>query len=262
MKNLKLLVYNIAHGRGLSPYQGWHSERKIRLNLKKIANMFKTINPHIIALQEVDEYSHWNKHLNLLEIMQTEANYPVSFLGVNRKRVNARPLVYGNGVLSKYPIGFRENVPFGKTLVGGKGFLYVEIDVGKNIIPLINLHLDFLSRKQRVLQIEEVVKYIIERNKKPCVGGEFIEPIICGDFNTHSERQADAVLHLSHFLKKFSGYQLLPQGEKTFPAFFPYKTLDFIFLPARCEVKKCEVLKIYLSDHRPVVVEFSINSGI
>ncbi|MFI5206091.1 MAG: endonuclease/exonuclease/phosphatase family protein [Candidatus Paceibacterales bacterium] len=257
MKNLKLLVYNIAHGRGLSPYQGWHSERKIRLNLKKIANLFKAIDPHIIALQEVDEFSHWNRHLNLLEIMQTEANYPVSFLGVNRKRVNYRPLVYGNGVLSKFPIGFRENVSFGKTLIGGKGFLYVEFEVGGKVIPLINLHLDFLSKKQRVLQIEEVVKYIIERNKNT-QDGEHLEPIICGDFNTHSGRQADAVLHLGKFLKQFSDYQLLPQGEKTFPAVFPYKTLDFIFLPARCEVKRCEVLKIYLSDHRPVVVEFGL----
>lgn len=64
--SLRILTFNIAHGRGLSLYQGWHREGTIRRNLDAIAQVIRSSQADIVALQEVDQSSHWNAHLDLL----------------------------------------------------------------------------------------------------------------------------------------------------------------------------------------------------
>ncbi len=257
-QTLKLLTFNIAHGRGLSLYQGFHSERVIRRNLSRIAGLLAESDADIVALQEVDESSHWNKHLNLAQLIQEESGYAHAQIGVNTRRGGGKPLAYGNAILSRHPVHFWENSPFGNATLGEKGFLYVEMDVAGHSVPLINLHLDFRSRKRRVWQVERVVQYIRER---PCPRDHErgVAPIICGDFNSRSSPDGDAVNHLFQTVMDDHGdYTLHPQGAKTFPAHWPRKAIDFVFLPRPYRLVKESVLKSYLSDHLPVLVEFEI----
>ena len=51
---IRFLTLNIAHGRGLSSYQGFHGVKGIERNLLRISHLFKREAPDIIALQEVD----------------------------------------------------------------------------------------------------------------------------------------------------------------------------------------------------------------
>ena len=64
---LRLLTLNIAHGRGLSTYQGFHRARGIERNLLRIARLLDREGPDIVAMQEVDEDSHWNQRIHLLD---------------------------------------------------------------------------------------------------------------------------------------------------------------------------------------------------
>lgn len=258
VKAIRILTFNIAHGRGLSFYQGFSSEVKIRRNASKIARLIRASGASIVALQEVDEDSHWNRNVNLLRVIQEESGYPYAEIGIHNRREGERPLAYGNALLSKYPVHLWENNPFGQATLGEKGFLYAVVDIDGHPLPVINLHLDYRSRKRRIEQVEQIIAYLCER---PHPGRETpLVPIICGDFNSGSRRVDDAVSHLFRFVQNHGDYRLYPEGSRTFPAHFPSRGIDFILLPAPYHRIRCQVLKSYLSDHRPVLLEF-VNGG-
>ena len=258
MAHLRLITYNIAHGRGLSLYQGMTRTVRVRYNLLRIARVLRTFGADVVALQEVDFDSHWNGRFDLLEFLREKAWFKYACQGVNTVRSGKKPLRYGNGILSKKPIGEWGNHPFGNAQLGEKGFLYVWIDLGNAWLPLINLHLDFRSKARRLAQLEQVTAFIrkLERpeGEKPA-----LMPLICGDFNVSRASQTDAVRLLLNFLAQRGGYDLFPQGKgcRTFPSFFPTRTLDFIFVPKTVKVERCEVLPLHLSDHRPVMIDLS-----
>ena len=256
-RKLRIMTLNIAHGRGLSTYQGFHAARGIERNLRKIAHLLQHEAADIVAMQEVDEDSHWNKRIHLLDFLRHEAGYAHSHLGVNNRRTGRLPLSYGNGVLSRYAIEHADNQPFGEAVLGEKGFLYTEIALPNGHLPIVNLHLDFRSRQRRVDQIEKLINYLEARHMEK--GGEvYFSPIICGDFNSRATKQRDAVRHLINYLEQHCAYQLMPSGGKTFPSLLPTHGLDFIFVPPSFRVTHCEVLRSYVSDHRPVVVELEV----
>lgn len=254
---LRVLTLNIAHGRGLSPYQGLHSAGVIERNLQRIEQLLQREQPEIVALQEVDADSHWNRRIHLLEYLAREAKYPHSYLAIHNRREGRRPLAYGNGILSRFSLENPDTHAFGEAPIGEKGFLYCEIALPGGHLPVVNLHLDFRSRKRRIEQIERLIHYLEERHNKK--GGEtYFSPLICGDFNSRATAQRDAVRHLVDYLQGHCAYRLLPEGGRTFPSVLPTHGLDFIFVPPSFRVRRCQVLKSYVSDHRPVLVDLEI----
>jgi endonuclease/exonuclease/phosphatase family metal-dependent hydrolase len=256
--NLRLMTLNIAHARGLSPYQGFHSAKSIERNLNRIAYLLRRVDADLVALQEVDEDSHWNKRIHLLNVLQEASHYSHSYLGVHNRRAGRLPLAYGNGLLTKFPIRRAEHQAFGQALLGEKGFLCAELETDQGILPLINLHLDFRSRLRRIEQVESLIQFLEEKHytsdKKP-----HFSPIICGDFNARQGKPADAVRHLFRYLLESLDYQLFPKKKsRTFPSIFPTHGIDFFFVPQSYEVTNCEVLRSFVSDHRPVLLELKL----
>jgi len=261
MPRLSLVTFNIAHGRGLSLYQGFHTARGIELNLARIGRLLADSGADIVALQEVDEDSHWNRRINLFEALRRETGLPHACLGVNTRRWGRKPLAYGNAILSRHPVGLWENNPFGAASLGEKGFLYAEVNIGGHALPLINLHLDYRSRARRIEQVEKVIEFLRARPAPGGPGVRPLAPIICGDFNTHSRRVGDAVRHLFTALLSHGDYEIWPPPKaKTFPAHLPSRGLDFILLPRPYRALRCEVLKCYLSDHCPVLLEIEFEA--
>ncbi|MCB1691242.1 MAG: endonuclease/exonuclease/phosphatase family protein [Pseudomonadales bacterium] len=254
MTNLRLITFNIAHGRGLSLYQGFHSARYIEQNLRKITKVLNDAEADFVAMQEVDEDSYWNKNINLLDVIRRETEYHHSYIGINNTRSGPQNLSYGNAILSRHPISTRHNQPFAQTRIGGKGFLYAEIAIGSAIVPIVNIHLDFRSRMRRVEQIEQVITFI--ESQSGVNGNGRFQPIVCGDFNCPARREGDAVHRLFDYLERDKHYTLLPEKARTFPAYFPTRTIDFVFMPHRYRIRHARVLPVYVSDHRPVLVEF------
>ena len=257
MHPFRIVTYNIAHGRGLSPYQGFNSHVSIRRNALKIAHLLERLKPDVVALQEIDEDSHWNGRFNVLEYLREHTGLPFSIMGVNSQRTGIKPLSYGNAVLSRYPFGAWENVSFGRSEIGGKGFLFAEIDVGRgHVVPLVNLHLAFASRRMRLLQAEAVSDYLSNKYQHRQADW-LVPPILCGDLN-NSSRRPDATAALYEYFQRHGEYTLHPEKARTFPSPFPSRALDFVFLPPACREPKSEVLRTMLSDHRPVVVDFKL----
>ena len=66
------------------------------------------------------------------------------------------------------------------------------------------------------------------------------------------------VAHLFKYLEDQCAYQIYPKNGRTFPSLLPIHGLDFILVPPSYRVMRCEILRCYVSDHRPVVVDLEI----
>jgi len=259
MARLRFITLNIAHGRGTMPiHQGLRSTARIRANLLKIAALIKRLGADIVALQEVDENSRWNGSFNHLTFLSEHCGLPFTAIGLTNQRAGAYPLNYGNAVMSRWPVMHAETHTFGRRQLGDKGFLYAEIELepGRHL-PVISLHLHHTSRVQRLAQADILMKFMTTRAIKR--GGRWVAPpILCGDFNNPPHRP-DATAMLLGFCEQANNYTLLPKLGRTFPAALPAFALDFVLLPGECRPVHSEVVKCYLSDHRPVLVDFDLD---
>jgi len=256
MLRLRLLTFNIAHGRGLTPIQGFTSSRKLRANLRKIGHLINKHEPDVVALQEIDQNSRWAGNFDHLEYLKLHTGYQHSIFGINNRRGGLINLSYGNAFLSRHPIIEAENIVFGTRTVGEKGFLYVELDVGGIRVPVLNLHLHYRSRVHRFRQIERIMDYVADKHEHRS-DHWYMPPIVCGDLN-NSAHLPDATAELLRYFSLHGDYSLHPLGGLTFPSPLPSRGLDFVFLPPACHEVKCEVVRSFLSDHRPVLVDFAL----
>lgn len=256
MPRLRLVTFNIAHGRGLTPIQGLTSARKLRLNLRKISALLDRLAPDVVALQEVDECSRWAGNFDHLDYLRVHGGFPYSVFGINNRRTGLLNLSYGNALLSRHTISHAETVVFGRGSVGEKGFLFAEIEVDGRRVPVVNLHLHFGSRAQRLRQIDRLLAWLRDQHRLRRHAWS-VGPIVCGDFNTPSTGD-DATASLLSHLADYGDYELHPALMPTFPSPLPRRALDFVFLPAGCRLVSCEVVKSLLSDHRPVLVEVEL----
>jgi endonuclease/exonuclease/phosphatase family metal-dependent hydrolase len=257
MPRLRLVTFNIAHGRGLTPIQGLTSPRKLRVNLRGIATLLGRLQPDVVAMQEIDEHSRWAGNFDHLDYLRVHAKFPHAVFGINNRRTGLLNLSYGNAFLSHHPLLKTETVVFGSRRVGEKGFMFAEIEVAGRRIPIINLHLHAASRVQRMRQLGLLTGWLQERLRRDSAGWA-MPPVICGDFNnSHTRDDATAAL-LSH-LSDYSEYVMYPQTGGTFPSPMPRRRLDFVFLPAECRRVQCRVLRTLLSDHCPVLAEFTVD---
>jgi endonuclease/exonuclease/phosphatase family metal-dependent hydrolase len=256
MPQLSLLTFNIAHGRGLSPIQGLTTARMIRNNLLKISKLLQRLGPDVVALQEIDECSRWAGNFDHLDYLRLHAGYPYAVFGINNRRKGLLNLCYGNAFLSKHPIVEAETIVFGQSKVGEKGFLFVEIDVGGQRVPFVNLHLHYRSKEHRFVQTDRLLAWLRDKQKERRATWA-VPPIVCGDLNNPGHG-SDATASLLSHLSDYGDYILHPKVGRTFPSPLPSRLLDFVFLPHGCTEVKSHVVRSFLSDHRPVMVEFAI----
>jgi endonuclease/exonuclease/phosphatase family metal-dependent hydrolase len=207
--SFKLITLNIAHGRGPILHQGLVKQKTILKWLGKIIELLVDFQPDIVALQEIDEDSRWNGNLDLLEYLRERAGFPFAAYGMHNRHHGKYQLNYGNAFLSKHPIVAEEVVAFDQKRIGSKGFLYCRCDTPLGSLDFINLHLDFKSRKNRLVQCHEIKKFIL--NKEMEYGVDFrMQPIVLGDFNAQMKNQLDAARFLLEEVAAHSHYRSYP----------------------------------------------------
>ncbi|MDE3084191.1 MAG: endonuclease/exonuclease/phosphatase family protein [Verrucomicrobiota bacterium] len=257
MSRLRIVTFNIAHGRGLAPISGLASKRRLHARLRKIARLLERLKPDVVALQEIDENSRWAGSFDHLEFLREHAGFPHAVFGIHNRRVGRVQLNYGNAFLSRHPILEWESMAFGQRRIGEKGFLFAELDIQGRRVPIVNLHLHFGSRGRRLRQLDQLIIYLDEKRRRRHVHWQ-VPPILCGDLNNPSHTR-DATASLLDYFLRHGRYTLHPEpGVPTFPSPWPHRSLDFVFLPPSCIETQCKVIPSFLSDHRPVMVEFSL----
>ncbi len=239
------MTFNIAHGRGVALFQFPLTKSRSQAILDKIAAMIKLEKPDIIALQEVDQNSWWNGRFNQAAYLAKKAGYPYYRIGLNCKGRGWFSLNYGNAILSRYPIARSENNPFGPHKLGQKGFLFCEIQTPHyGLLPVVSIHLDYKTSKNRVLQAKQVVNFF--KKKKSL-------PFLMGDFNSNNTQGEGLTYILNHL--RYTKREIYPQKGNTFSIYYLNKRLDHILVPPGWKGISCSILSARLSDHLPVLVD-------
>jgi endonuclease/exonuclease/phosphatase family metal-dependent hydrolase len=160
---MKIVTYNIQWGKGLDG----------RVDLDRIARIVADCD--IVALQEVERHwralEHPDEVARLAELLPRHHHVYGVAVDVDGSRVapdgrvTHRRRQYGNLVLSRWPIGATRTLPLPKYPVHGHvndQSIAIEAVIMHPARPfrVYCTHLNFLSRRQRLLQIAELLRFI------------------------------------------------------------------------------------------------------
>ncbi|MCG8511355.1 MAG: endonuclease/exonuclease/phosphatase family protein [Rhodospirillales bacterium] len=228
---LRVLTYNIHHGRGMDN----------RIDLPRIAKVIKDLKPDVVLLQEVDKKTQRSggvdqaAKLGELTGMKHAYGKAMEFQGGE----------YGQAVLSHHDLTSTKVV----ALPADKGFepraalaATIEPKGFGEPVMIIGTHLDHAETKQRLKQI----KVINEQ-----WGSATMPTILAGDLNAKPGSEEIKQL-LTRWTDPANGNKL-----PTYPSIDPRVRIDFIlYRPAnRFEMVEVEVIEgVRASDHCPVMM--------
>jgi endonuclease/exonuclease/phosphatase family metal-dependent hydrolase len=234
---LRVLCYNIHHAEGV--------DRK--LDVPRIAELIKSVEPDLVALQEVDRATERTNKVDQPAELARLTGLHVAFGG----NIRFQGGDYGNAVLSRLPISRTKNHQLPRFDDGEqRGVLEVEVKMPNNAGALLFLatHLDHRAGdRERVASAKAINAIVAGRASQPAV--------LAGDLNdvlgSETLRQFETVWARAN-------KQQLP----TIPVAQPTRQIDFIlFRPAdRWRVIEVHVLdESVASDHRAIfaVLDYS-----
>lgn len=226
---LRVLSYNIHHGEGI--------DRK--LDLPRIAKVILSVNPDVVALQEVDQKAKRTGEVDQPTEIAELTNMQVAF-GANIELQGGH---YGNAILSKFPIAdFRNHLLPNLNDGEQRGVLAAKIRVpGVNHeLTVLGTHFDHRrDDRERVLSAKKVNSLFADGPRAA---------ILMGDFNDTIGSQTLALMEENW---KRTNVDAMP----TVPVTKPRKQIDFVFVrPAgKWSVVETRVLdEAVASDHRPI----------
>jgi endonuclease/exonuclease/phosphatase family metal-dependent hydrolase len=243
---LRLVIYNIryATGTGLGFHLPLPGAGYLRSNPRVLASLTEFLrrqDADVIGLIEVDTGSVRSGMVNQAERIATslghystyECKYGTSsvnnFLPIVRKQANAflaAPRVHGER-FHYFDSGIKR--------------LIIELELEDVCVFLVHLSLKYRHRQYQLRYLHELV----EKSTKPV--------IVAGDFNTFWG---------THELYLFMRAARLTSANvaniPTYPAKAPRVELDFVLVSEQIEVTSLQVPDVHLSDHRPVVCDFTV----
>ena len=234
-RTLRVATYNIHRCRGLDG----------RTNPSRIADVIRSIEPDVIALQEViGAGPHSPGHAE-------ELGAQLGMGWVMAPTRHLRGALFGNVVLSRLPIGHHSQYDLSWKTCEPRCAQRVDISVGDDVLHLYNVHLGtaLLERRHQAGRLSAILH---DRR----VG---VPKIVLGDFNEWMRGLATAML--TERLRSIDLRAHL-RRRRTYPGVFPVLHLDHIYYEGKVEVTKLELPRtrasLMASDHLPLVAELKI----
>lgn len=228
---LRVLTYNIHHAEGIDG----------KLDLARIARVIESVDPDLVALQEVDQRVERTKAVDQPAELARLTGLEVVF-GANIELQGGH---YGNAVLSRLPIRRHENHKLPCFDDGEqRGVLEVEFELPGHSQPLALLatHLDHRpDHRERIASAEAINKLIADRLDQPA--------ILAGDLNATADSPPLAVIW-----KQWQNTSR--QMQPTIPVARPARQIDYILVrpEARWHIMETKVLdEAIASDHRALL---------
>jgi endonuclease/exonuclease/phosphatase family metal-dependent hydrolase len=237
--DLRVATYNIHRGRGM--------DRRVRL--ERIMAVLATIDPDVVALQEV------------VGPGLTSAGHAEQLgaaLGMGWVMAPTRELrrhQFGNVILSRHPIREHARIDLSWKTCEPRGAQRVAVDLGPaGLLHIYNVHLGTALLERRY-QAPRLAEWIHDRR---VVGPR----IVLGDFNEWGRGMVADVL-----AERLNSVDLYPhlRRRRTYPGFFPVLHLDHIYFSGHVEIRRVELprsrLALVASDHLPLVADVRIGEG-
>jgi endonuclease/exonuclease/phosphatase family metal-dependent hydrolase len=237
-RTLRVATYNIHRSRGLDG----------RTNPARIAEVIRSIDPDVIALQEVIGAGPASKG-------HAEEIGALAGMGwVMAPTRHLRGSLFGNVVLSRHPITHHAQYDLSWKTCEPRCAQRVDISFGDDTLHLYNVHLGtaFLERRHQAGRLTAILH---DRR----VG---VPKVVLGDFNEWMKGLATSLL--SERLQSIDLRKHL-RRRRTYPGVFPVLHLDHIYYDGKVEVEKLELprtrLALMASDHLPLVAELRVKFG-
>ena len=219
---LRVATYNIHQGFDVSG----------RPSLDAIADVLESEQPQIVALQEVPRGWAVNGSVDALSWLSER-------LGMEAAWGPAADPLWGNAVLSRYPIVAVENrpMPNNGTLRFDRAYLVVTIAVSGERIQVVATHLHHVQQEpqQRLPQVRALLN-----------GIDWTHPtILLGDLNAQPHDEEVQLLTQSGLLTSASP---IP----TYPAERPRRQIDYILATDHFVLNEVRAIQTTASDHLPL----------
>lgn len=237
--DLRVVTYNIHRCRGM--------DRRVRP--ERIAALLATIDPDIVALQEVMGPGLASAgHIEELG----------AALGMGWIMAPARELrrhQFGNVVLSRFPIRDHAQIDLSWKTCEARCAQRVAVDLGAaGTLHVYNAHLGTALLERRY-QAPRLAEWVSDRR---VVGPR----ILLGDFNEWGRGLVADIL-----AERLNSLDIFPhlKRRRTYPGFFPVLHLDHIYFAGPIEIRRVELprsrLALVASDHLPLVADISVGAG-
>ena len=231
-KNIRVLAYNIKHGRGNDNV----------VDLQRIATVVQRLNPDVVALQEIDNTVQRSGNVDeakkLAELTGLRHHAFGSFFDFQGGQ-------YGMAIISRYPLSDVKNLrlPDGAE---PRTSLIATV-AAPQPFRLASVHF-YRTEQERLAQSKTLLEFL-DDEELPC--------IVAGDFNSQPD---------SAVLKLFSEWKIPSKGDDhfTFSSHQPKIEIDFImFRPSTAfEVRQIDVVhEPVASDHRPLTIDLISDSN-
>jgi len=234
-RTLRIATYNIHRCRGLDG----------RTNPSRVADVIRSIEPDVIALQEVvGAGPHSPGHVE-------ELGAQLGMGWVMASTRHLRGALFGNVVLSRHPIIHHAQYDLSWKTCEPRCCQRVDIAFGDDTLHLYNVHLGtaFLERRYQAGRLSAIVHD--RRIAQP--------KVVLGDFNEWMRGLATTLL--TERLQSIDLRSHL-RRRRTYPGVFPVLHLDHIYYDGRVEVVKLDLPRtrraLMASDHLPLVAELKI----
>lgn len=231
MTTLRIITFNIRHGRGLDE----------QIDLDRTAALIRASGADIALLQEVDNATRRSGGVDQAAALAEKTALPYHGFGRNITYAGGG---YGNAILSRFPLGSVSNhlLPRLPVTTEQRGALFAEVQIGEHRITLINTHYP-LTRLERC----SATRYLLGLIGK--VSGPLI---LGGDLN--AEDTAPEIISLRSALIDPAPLPAAP----TFPADVPTSRIDYLLYRGPDVTTSFAVLETLVSDHRPVLMELAL----
>ncbi|MGA0369174.1 MAG: endonuclease/exonuclease/phosphatase family protein [Kiritimatiellia bacterium] len=265
---LRILTYNIAHGRGSAlgaenTEGGTEEERRERLI--RIGNEIQALGVDFVFLQEVDFNTWWSHNVDQAAVIAEAAgfDYVVRQRNFDTGLPGFRRYDFGNALLSRLPVSEVQRLrlpPYSELeslFAGNHDALLATLQLsGEEQVVVMGLHLEVRSEETRVGAAEEVIRYQRQESRPM---------IVLGNLNSTPPGMPDAETSVSgqnavELLESFGGFQRRPsRGQAThhdftFPSVAPRRCIDWIMPDRNWRIQEYRVVHgMQESDHLPVL---------
>ncbi len=292
---LKVASYNIQYGIGLNGNRTDALRRKDFYDrLERLAEVLKEIDADIVFLQEVDFYARRSQFFDQGSVLAEKAGYPYLAEAPHWKRKLFPfwngiwgPLNHGLCVLSRFPLIENEarvfehpqEAPFYvRWIYSPHGAQRAVVQVGKEKITLLNVHLEPWAQKTREKSVKNLVEWIKELPGPILLGGDFNAiPPEAPEKTVYNLEDAPWFIDKNQWkiekdttikaIRELGFSEAIPEAEYlqneeaafTYPADSPKQKIDYLFAGKGAKILKGWVFKEsgIASDHLPIVANVS-----
>lgn len=243
---IKVITFNIAHGKGLDGI----------VNIERQAEVIKEYKPDIVFLQEIDMYTKRAGETNQIREISKKIYLPYCSMESN---ITLEDGYYGDGIISRFPISFSVNylMPLTDLNHEQRGILCNRISLGTAKINLFSVHLS-TYKDERILACKEINRIIskIDKNEIIIIGGDFnvgVTRLGKGKYTFEKEEKYQEYSILEKKLKH------LNNSDDTWFSKLGQGCIDTIFYSNNIQLLSYKTIEVNsVSDHNAIYAEFNI----